>query len=114
VADSIAEVVMLLGALLCLIGALGVLKLPDPFSRMHATSKATTLGLLLVLTGVGVVLHPSGSITKLLIVGAFQLVTTPIAAHLVARASYRAENLSPRIGSVDELAEHLGEPPAPR
>jgi multicomponent Na+:H+ antiporter subunit G len=51
--DVVAAICMLCGALFALIAALGVLRLPDLLSRMHAATKPQVLGLLLVLTGLG-------------------------------------------------------------
>jgi multicomponent Na+:H+ antiporter subunit G len=104
-ADAVAGFLVLLGALFFLVAAVGVHRLPDALTRMHATSKATTLGVLLVLVGTAVVLHPARGVTMLVMVGLFQIVTAPIAAHLVGRATYRGAPRPPRIDSVDELAD---------
>jgi multicomponent Na+:H+ antiporter subunit G len=103
--DLVGGVLLVLGALFCLVAAIGVHKLPDALTRMHATSKATTLGLLLVVAGTAVVLHPLAGVASLVLVGLFQLVTAPVAAHLVGRATYRDVGTTPRIDSVDQLAD---------
>lgn len=103
--DDLGGVLLVLGAAFCVIAAIGVHKLPDALTRMHATSKATTLGLLLVVGGTAVILHPLQGVAELVLVALFQLVTAPIAAHLVGRATYRDTGRAPRIDSVDQLAE---------
>jgi monovalent cation/proton antiporter MnhG/PhaG subunit len=78
------------GAALCLVAAVGVLRLPDFFLRMHAATEAGVAGCGLLLIGVGFA-YPSVEMwTKVLIAVAFLLLTTPIAGHLLARAGYVA------------------------
>ena len=60
-------------------------------ARMQASTKASTLGLGCLLIGAGLQLADLASIIRLLSVGAFTLLTTPVSAHLIARAAYRAE-----------------------
>lgn len=93
VADAAAAVCFLLGGLLGLIAAVGVLRLPDLLSRMHAATKPQVLGLLLVLLGLGLRLRDPGTIGLLVLIGLFQMLTTPVGNHMLARASYRAGQL---------------------
>ena len=90
VADVLAAACFLLGALLALVAAIGVLRLPDLLSRMHAATKPQVLGLVLVLLGLGFRLRDPEAIGILVLVGLFQLLTTPVANHMVGRASLRA------------------------
>jgi multicomponent Na+:H+ antiporter subunit G len=89
-ADVLAAACFLLGALLALVAAIGVLRLPDLLSRMHAATKPQVLGLVLVLLGLGFRLRDPEAIGILVLVGLFQLLTTPVANHMVGRASLRA------------------------
>lgn len=88
-ADLTGAVLILLGAAVCLLGVLGMLRLPDVLARSHAATKPQTLGVLLVLAGVVLRLGNSIDLGTLLLIGFFQLMTAPIASHLVARAAYR-------------------------
>jgi multicomponent Na+:H+ antiporter subunit G len=90
VADVLAAACFLLGALLAMVAAIGVLRLPDLLSRMHAATKPQVLGLVLVLLGLGFRLRDPEAIGILVLVGLFQLLTTPVANHMVGRASLRA------------------------
>lgn len=103
-ADVIAAVCFLLGALLALIAAIGVLRLPDLLSRMHAASKPQVLGLLLVLIGLGFRLRDPGAIGLLVLIGLFQLLSTPVANHMVGRASFRAGQVREDLLVVNDLA----------
>ena len=94
VADVVAAACFLLGALLAMIAAIGVLRLPDLLSRMHAATKPQVLGLVLVLIGLAFRLRDPGAIAILVLVALFQLLTTPVANHMVGRASLRAGQVS--------------------
>ena len=86
VVDVVSAVLLLAGALLSLLGALGVVRLRDPLVAMHAATKPATLGV--VCTGLGAVLQLSGagSISKVVVVVVVQLATVPVGAHMLGRA----------------------------
>lgn len=107
VADVAAAVCLTLGALLTLIAAIGILRFPDVLSRMHSATKPQVLGLLLVLLGLGLRLRDPSAIGMLALVALFQLVTSPIASHMVGRASFRAGQVRRDLLVVDELSEVL-------
>ncbi len=70
------------------VGTLGLLRLPDAFSRMHATTKCDTLGEGLVLIAVMVYFGPGLISIKLFMIMAFIWITNPTAAHIIAKAQY--------------------------
>lgn len=96
---------MVIGAGWSLLAAVGVNRFGDVYARMHAATKSTTLGLLLVL--VGTALHlPGGDALKLLLAALLLFLTAPIGAHLVGRSVHRYTGTADvRIDSVDELAD---------
>ena len=113
IADVIAAVCLLAGALLTFIAGLGLLRLPDLLSRMHAATKPQVLGLCLVLTGLGFRLRDFDVILLLVLVGLFQLITSPVANHMVARAAVRAGQIDRERLVADELSpvlENFDEP----
>lgn len=83
-----ADVFLLLGALFMLLGALGLVRMPDVYNRIQAGTKAVTLGALSFLVGVGL-LHPEWW-AKLLCIGGFILFTNPVSSSTIARALYLA------------------------
>lgn len=87
VADVVALVFLTLGSMLCLCAAIALVRFPDLLSRMHAATKPQTLGLLLVLLGVGVGRHAGLDVGMLLLVAVFQLATAPVSSHLLSRAA---------------------------
>ncbi|HEX2178304.1 MAG TPA: monovalent cation/H(+) antiporter subunit G [Actinomycetota bacterium] len=99
-----AAALLLSGVAFVLIAAIGLQRFPDVFARMHAATKAATLGLVLVLAGTGLRVESADDLSKLALVGILMFVTAPIGAHMVGRAAYRSgTELNP--GTViDELA----------
>lgn len=76
------------GAAFVLLAALGVLRMPDMLSRLQAASKAATLGSAFLLGAVAVHFGDPSVLMRAVALGAFLFLTVPIAAHLIARASY--------------------------
>ncbi|MFC4066355.1 monovalent cation/H(+) antiporter subunit G [Actinoplanes subglobosus] len=105
VLDAVAGVCLLGGALLSLAAGVGLLRFPDLLSRMHAATKPQVLGLLLILAGTAIRLGTAVDITTLVLVGVFQLVTAPVAAHMVGRTAYRARLFRRDLLLADELAD---------
>lgn len=85
---TIGQVLMLLGAVFSFIAALGVLRMPDLFMRMHASTKSATLGVGMIMIGVAIEYGEIAVVTKGLAVVIFFFFTAPIAAHLLGRAAY--------------------------
>lgn len=83
-----ADIFLLIGALFALLGALGLLRMPDVYNRIQAGTKAVTLGALSFLIGVGL-LHPQWW-AKLLCIAGFILFTNPVGSSTIARALYLA------------------------
>jgi multicomponent Na+:H+ antiporter subunit G len=104
-ADVAAGLLLALGCLLSLIAAVGMVRLPDLLSRMHAATKPQTLGLVLVLCGLALRLRDVRSLGLLALVVLFQLSTAPIASHMVGRAAFRAGQTRRDLLVVDELSE---------
>lgn len=96
IGQVIASVLMLSGAVLCLIAGIGLHRFDDVFARMHVATKPATLGVILVVLGAGVSLADAGAVAKLVLVVLLVLVTAPTAAHMIGRAAYRSgTELSP-------------------
>lgn len=113
-ADTAGAVLLFVGAAISLFGALGMVLMPDVLSRSHAATNPQALGMLLVLMGVALRLRSGIDLGTLGLVGFFQLLTGPVAAHLVARVAYRT-GYAGREGLVfDELDEQLSTAPQPK
>ncbi len=79
-----------IGALFSLIAAIGVVRFPDLFLRMHCSTKSATLGVSFIMLGAALHFGDLVSFTKALATIIFILVTAPVAAHVLARAAYLA------------------------
>lgn len=101
--DSIAAVLLILGASLSTIAGIGLLRFPDQLSRMHAGTKPQVLGLLLMLLALAFAWRAWVWIPVLLLAWVLQMLTAPVSAHLVGRASYRTKHLNRDLLYVDEL-----------
>lgn len=107
VLDLLGAALVLLGCFLCFAAALGILRFPDVFSRMHAATKPQTLGLLFVVTGVAFSLQNLHALGILLLVAILQLLTAPVAAHMVSRTAYRTGQVRDDLLLEDDLADDL-------
>lgn len=103
--DLAGAILLLLGASLAFIGAVGLVRLPDLFARMHAATKPQTLGLLLILLGLALSVRTWASIATLIIVLGAQALTAPVAAHMLGRAGYRSGVTESDLLHYDELGE---------
>jgi multicomponent Na+:H+ antiporter subunit G len=81
---------LVIGGLFSLLAAVGILRLPDLFTRMHAASKAGAVGAGLALIAVALVSMNAAVILRAFLGVIFLLLTTPVSAHLLARAAYHA------------------------
>lgn len=89
VADGVAAFCLLGGAFFSLTAAVGALRFSNLLSRMHAATKPQVLGMMLILIGLALRLLDPSALGFLLLTAVFQLLTAPVAAHMVARAGYR-------------------------
>lgn len=105
VTDGIAAVLLILGASLSTIAGIGLLRFPDQLSRMHAGTKPQVLGLLLMLLALAFAWRAWVWIPVLILAWIMQMLTAPVSAHLVGRASYRTKHLNRDLLYVDELAD---------
>ena len=92
VADILTAALMLMGALLALVAALGLHRLDDTLSRMHAATKPATLGVLCCAIGAALQVGDVSDVTKLIVVVVLQLVTAPVGAHMLARSITRSDD----------------------
>ena len=85
-------ILIVLGAVVGLISAVGLIRLPDFYLRSHAATKSATLGVLIILTGAFLyfLLYLNRFEFKLLLAIAFVFLTSPIAGHLNGRAAHRS------------------------
>ena len=90
------------GALFLFLGSLGILRMPDIYNRLQAGTKASTLGSMGMLLGVGF-LQPEW-LVKVIIIILFILLTNPISSHAIARGSYKS-GVKPYTKAGDKYSE---------
>lgn len=105
VLDLVSLILILMGALLCLIAAIGLLRLRDVPSRLHAATKPQVLGLMLICLAVSISLREWHVIAFLAAVVVIQFATAPLSAHMVGRQAYRNGRLDTESLVVDELRD---------
>ena len=105
--DMIAAVLIISGCFFCLIAAVGMIRLPDTLIRMHAATKAGTLGAGLILASVAVCFAEMGIVLRASLALIFLLLTAPVGAHLIGRAAYRSGIELSSATWVDHLGEDM-------
>lgn len=88
--DLLVALLLVLGGAFAAIAGLGLLRLPDVLIRMHASTKAGTLGVGLIVIAVAVSKNDFLVTSKAVLIILFLLLTAPVAAHLIGRAAYRS------------------------
>tara|TARA_R110002020_G_scaffold39991_9_gene118351 strand:+ start:415 stop:753 length:339 start_codon:yes stop_codon:yes gene_type:complete len=84
----ISALLLLIGSVFTLIAAIGLLRLPDLYTRIHAASKAGTMGSCLVLIALAIHASDFGTMSRALAGVVFFLLTAPVSSHLLAKAAY--------------------------
>lgn len=102
-AEIIGSLIVLVGAVFLFSAGLGILRMPDAFTRIQAGTKASTLGNILVLLGLAVY-HPDWTF-KLLLVVYFVLMTNPISSHALSRAAHAIRTPMAKSTVADALAD---------
>lgn len=88
--SAAGSVLVGIGSALIAIAGLGILRLPDVYARMHAATKAASLGLASILAGTALQFPGLDVVVKLVLAIVFQFLTAPVASHMIGRAAYRA------------------------
>jgi multicomponent Na+:H+ antiporter subunit G len=97
---------ILLAAVLVLLASIGLLRLPDLPTRMHATTKSGVLAIILVMLGVALYFREFDVVARTLAIIAFIVITAPVAAHAIGRAGYLSGIQLWSETQKDELAEY--------
>jgi len=104
-ADVVTSLLLLASVGFVLLACVGLYRFDDVFSRIHAATKATTLGVILVAAATALALRDPGDTAKLAIAAVLQMISAPVTAHVIGRAAYwSGGELSPET-VVDQLAD---------
>lgn len=107
--EFIGALLILIGSIISVISAIGVIRFPDVYSRSHAGTKSSTLAVLLTLVGAFLYFWlVKGFISVRLLLGiVFVFMTAPVSGHLIIRAAYRSNVKMADVTSEDELYDVL-------
>ncbi len=110
VVPLLADALVVLGVLVITVGVYGMLRMPDAYTRLHAASKTVILGMMPLLLA-SAFTGDRGVVLRVILIGLFLLVTTPVSAHMVGRAAYlRGE----RMRAPEAVDEWNRDSPSPR
>ena len=101
-------VLLFFGLLMMIAGSIGLVRLPDFFTRTHAASKVDTVGSVVTLLGIAFLAGPEVDGAKALLAGFLIMLTNPVSAHFLARAAYRAGNRPWRPGKAGPSEKEEG------
>jgi multicomponent Na+:H+ antiporter subunit G len=103
--DFVIAALLLTGGFFALVAALGILRFPDVFMRLHAAAKAGTLGAGCLLASVAVYFQTTSITARAVAAVVFLLLTAPVASHVIGRAAYRSGTRLWRGTRLNELEE---------
>lgn len=98
--DIVSWVLLVIGGAFCVIGATGLLRMPDFFTRQHAAGLVDTLGAAFILLGLMLQAGPTLVTVKLVAIGVLLFFTSPVATHALARAAI-ARGVEPELAAGD-------------
>jgi multicomponent Na+:H+ antiporter subunit G len=103
--DAVAASLVLAGAAFVLLATLGLWRFDDLYSRIHAATKAITLGVLLVVAAAALRMDTTADVLKLALAALLQLISAPVAGHMLGRAAHNAGTDAPARLKMDHLRE---------
>jgi multicomponent Na+:H+ antiporter subunit G len=107
--DIIGYILIIIGILFNIFGCIGLVRFPDVYNRLQASTKCVTLGTILLLVGVAIVSGSGATVAKAIICAVFILLTSPTAAHAIAKGAYASGVPLWEDSVVDKYAEHKEE-----
>lgn len=103
--ELVAYVLLGIGSACALIGAMGIVRFPDVYNRLHANTVVVVGGAILTMLGAGILGGLSVFTLKALVIAAFLFLTNPVGAHAIARAAHRSGVKLWKRSVVDKLEE---------
>ncbi|MCG5215787.1 monovalent cation/H(+) antiporter subunit G [Streptosporangium soli] len=107
--DVVVGTLLMVGGVFSLTAGIGLLRFPDLLSRLHTGAKPQLIGLVATLVAIGVSTGAALDYGILALIAIFQIMTAPVAAHMVGRAAYRAGKVREDLLITDELSRDLAD-----
>lgn len=95
------DALVILGVVVMTLGIIGIIRMPDLYTKLHGASKAVFLGVI-VLAISGMVIADGSIVARLVLISLTLLVTTPVASHVLGRAGYLMHERMDTPGAIDE------------
>ena len=108
----LADALVVLGVFIMTVGVFGAIRMPDPYTKLHATSKAVFLGVISLCLS-SIITGDPRIIFRVILIAAFLIITTPISAFVIARAALLREERMETPDAIDESGRHLPRAPGP-
>jgi len=89
--DIVAGALIIIGSVLALTAAIGIVRFGDTLSRMHPATKPQAIAMVMILCGAAIRLRSNADTWMLLLVALFTIVTVPVIAHMLGRVAYREQ-----------------------
>ena len=105
--DITGYILVIIGILFDIFGCIGLVRFPDVYNRLQASTKCVTLGTILLLVGVALVSGLGPTSAKAIICAVFILITSPTAAHAIAKGAYASGVKLWENSVVDKYAEEV-------
>lgn len=103
--ELVAYVLLGIGSACALIGAMGIVRFPDVYNRIHANTVVVVGGAIMTMIGAGILGGLSIFTLKVIVIAAFLFLTNPVGAHAIARAAHRSGVKLWKRSVVDKLKE---------
>jgi len=106
--EIIGYILIMIGIFFNISGCIGLVRLPDVYNRLQASTKCVTLGTILLLIGVALISNLAALNAKAIICAVFILITSPTAAHAIAKGAYASGVKMWENSVVDKYGEDIG------
>lgn len=105
-APWLADALVIIGVFGMTVGIYGMIRMPDVYTKLHASSKVVVLGVIMLLVA-SVVTREAAIIYRVLLIGVFLVLTTPVAAHVIGKAAFLRGDKMQAPDAVDESGKGL-------
>ena len=106
--DIIGYILIIIGILFDIFGCIGLVRFPDVYNRLQASTKCVTLGTILLLVGVALISGVGSISSKAIVCAVFILITSPTAAHAIAKGAYASGVKLWENSVVDKYGQDIG------
>jgi multicomponent Na+:H+ antiporter subunit G len=100
------DALVILGVVVMTLGIIGIIRMPDLYTKLHGASKSVFLGVIVLATS-GMAIADGSIVARLVLISLTLLITTPVASHVLGRAGYLAHERMDTPGAIDQSGSIL-------